>query len=240
MLNIESVEVNEIMSNKQPLVSIKGKKDGLILSLNDQCSYTELIQELKTKLSARSQSFTEGPLISVKVEAGNRYLTEKQKEEIQSLIRSEKELFVAEIESNVLTKAESEAQSAEKQLTPMIKMIRSGQVLEITGDLLLVGDVNPGAKVVASGNIYIMGVLRGTAHAGFGGSHDKMIAASVMKPSQLIIGDVMSRTPDGSHTLELDEGEHLMECAYIDQESGQIVVDRLNTSFRRTVLENQG
>lgn len=227
------------MSNKRPLVTIKGKKDGLILSLDDQCSYFQLIHELKSKLLNRKDTYSEGPLISVKVVTGNRYLTSAQKEEIQSLIRSEKSLFVAEIESNVITKKESEALVQEQQLTPLIKMIRSGQVLEVTGDLLLVGDVNPGAKVIATGNIYVLGVLRGIAHAGFGGHHDKIIAASVMKPSQLIIGNVMNRMPepDEESGFDPENGEHLMESAYVDPETEQIVVDRLNTLFRRQAVE---
>lgn len=232
MLNIKSVEVNETMSNNLPLVTIKGKKDGLILALDDQCSYKELIHELKTKLTAHNQTHSEGPLISVKVVTGNRYLTPAQKEELQEIIRSEKKLFVAELESDVISKAEAEQQIKEQQLTPLTRIIRSGQVLEVTGDLLLIGDVNPGAKVVASGNIYIMGVLRGIAHAGFGGHHDKMVVASVMKPSQLMIGDIINRPPEDGAEKE----EHYMETAYVDPETNQIVIDRLNSLFRRNIV----
>ncbi|WEG14053.1 septum site-determining protein MinC [Pullulanibacillus sp. KACC 23026] len=228
------------MSKNHPLVTIKGKKDGLILQLDDQCSYTDLIQELKQKLSARNQAYSDGPLISVKVVTGNRYLTKPQQEEIQSLIRAEKSLFVAEVESNVITKEESEALLKNQQLTPLIKMIRSGQVLEVTGDLLLIGDVNSGAKVTATGNIYILGVLRGVAHAGLGGYRDKIIAASVMKPSQLIIGDIMNRSPEEPEESNFDpnRGDHLMESAFVDPETEQIVIDRLNTLFRRSKVEN--
>jgi septum site-determining protein MinC len=223
------------MSNNLPLVTIKGKKDGLILALDDQCSYTQLINELKSKLTARNQAHSEGPLISVKVVTGNRYLTPAQKEEIQEIIRSEKKLFVADLESNVVSKLEVEQQIKEQQLTPFTRIIRSGQVLEITGDLLLIGDVNPGAKVVATGNIYIMGVLRGIAHAGFGGHHDKMVAASVMKPSQLMIGDIVNRPPEDRVDIE----EHIMETAYVDPETNQIVVDRLNSLFRRNIAQTR-
>lgn len=223
------------MSNNLPLVTIKGKKDGLILALDDQCSYKQLVNELKSKLTARNQAYNDGPLISVKVVTGNRYLTPAQKEEIQEIIRSEKNLFVAELESNVISKMEVEQQLKEQQLTPLTRIIRSGQVLEVTGDLLLIGDVNPGAKVVASGNIYIMGVLRGIAHAGFGGHHDKMVAASVMKPSQLMIGDLASRPPEdgGEHA------DHIMETAYVDPEINQIVIERLNSLFRRNIVQTR-
>ena len=76
------------------------------------------------------------------------------------------------------------------------KIIRSGQVLNVTGDLLLIGDVNPGGTVIADGNIFILGALKGIAHAGFDGNTEAVIAASVMKPSQLRISDVLNRAPD--------------------------------------------
>src|SRR5699024_10424628 len=76
------------------------------------------------------------------------------------------------------------------------RVVRSGQVLRVEGDLLLIGDVNPGGKVVATGDIYIMGNLRGIAHAGINGNRKAIIAASYMKPTQLRIADYISRAPD--------------------------------------------
>ena len=49
----------------------------------------------------------------------------------------------------------------------MTRVISSGQVFEVPGDLLLIGDVNPDGTVRAGGNIYIMGQLKGIAHAGY-------------------------------------------------------------------------
>lgn len=57
--------------------------------------------------------------------------------------------------------------------------------MEVEGDLLLVGDVNPGGKVISTGNIYIMGNLYGIAHAGVMGDREAFITASYMKPTQL-------------------------------------------------------
>lgn len=221
-----SVEVRNAMSEKQPFVTIKGKKDGLILSLDDTCAYNELLAELKEKLAA-SDRHQKGPLISVKVKAGNRYLTDKQKQEIKEFVRSKKKLFVAEIESNVMSKQEADELVRQNQITQVTKMIRSGQVLEIDGDLLLIGDVNPGGRVIATGHIYVLGALRGMAHAGRDGRVDAVIAASIMQPTQLRIAEVVSRAPDQSK-LE----EHEMECAYVDDSNGQIVLDRIQSLYR--------
>ncbi|KPD01607.1 Septum site-determining protein MinC [Geobacillus sp. BCO2] len=132
-----------------------------------------------------------------------------------------KNLVVDSIESNVMSKAEAIEWMRKTEIVPVSRIVRSGQVLHVEGDLLLIGDVNPGGTVIAGGNIFILGALRGIAHAGYAGNKQAIIAASVMKPMQLRIGDIMSRAPDS----KTDEGNE-MECAYID-EHNQIVVDRL-------------
>ena len=203
-------------------VLIKGTKDGLTLHLDDQCSYWELKKELNEKLSESSRFTEENPLITVKVQIGNRYLTDEQKEEIQQLVRQKKNLVVESIESNVLTKAEAERLKEENEIVSVARIVRSGQVLEVPGDLLLIGDVNPGGTVKAGGNIFIMGSLKGIAHAGAGGNSSAIISASVMTPTQLRISHCINRSPD----MKGNDGKKEMECAYIDQ-NDQIVIDRL-------------
>ncbi|MBO0994081.1 septum site-determining protein MinC [Bacillus sp. SD088] len=209
------------MKNRQN-VMIKGTKDGLSLQLNDTCSYEALLQELDEKLVNLHGRENDSPLISVRILAGNRLLTEEQQQELKERIRDQKNLVVEEIVSNVLTKEESQRIIDEQLITSVTTIVRSGQVLEVAGDLLLVGDVNPGGTVRAGGNIFIMGALKGIAHAGFAGKKEAVIVASFMTPSQLRIADCITRPPDDRD----QEGHHQMECAYID-ESQQIMIDRL-------------
>lgn len=206
----------------QQNVLIKGTKDGLTLHLDDACSFSELIRELEIKLSLNYRFQENDPLLAVKVHIGNRYLTDAQKEEIKELIRKKKKLVVDEIVSNVMTYDEAKQWKDENQIETVAKVIRSGQVFEVAGDLLLIGDVNPGGKVVAGGNVYIMGTLKGIAHAGAHGNSRAVIAASVMKPSQLRISELVSHAPE-EYT---DEG-HGMECAFIDNDE-HIVVEKLH------------
>lgn len=203
-------------------VTIKGTKDGLTLHLDDSCSYDELKIELDKKLSANSRTNEGQPLLSVRVQVGNRYLTSDQHEELKALIRQKKNLVVDEIVSNVITLEEANRLKAEDEIVTVSKIIRSGQVLEVPGDLLLIGDVNPGGTVIAGGNIFILGSLKGIAHAGFHGNDLAVITASVMNPSQLRISDCINRAPDHYPAEE----KKSLECAYID-ENRQIVVDRL-------------
>ncbi|MDY0396870.1 septum site-determining protein MinC [Virgibacillus halophilus] len=119
----------------------------------------------------------------------------------------------------------------ESNINVFNKVVRSGQVLTVTGDLLLVGDVNPGGKVEASGNIYIMGRLHGIAHAGTEGDKEAIIAASYLNPTQLRIAEYISRAPD------YESDGVMMECGYIDEKEDKILVDRLQVlSRKRTSL----
>jgi Septum formation inhibitor len=68
------------------------------------------------------------------------------------------------------------------------KNLRSGQTVEHSGDVLILGDVNEGAEVVAAGNIVVMGTLRGYAHAGAIGDDSSVVVAKKMIPQQLRIG----------------------------------------------------
>lgn len=203
-------------------VLIKGTKDGLTLHLDDQCSFAELKKEMSEKLIEDSRVNEDNPLIPVKVQIGNRYLADEQKEELKQLVRQKKNLVIEKIESNVITKAEAIQMKEDVEIVSVTRIVRSGQVLEVRGDLLLIGDVNPGGQVIAGGNIFVMGALRGIAHAGAYGNSNAVIAASIMAPTQLKINEFINRAPDNKG----DSEDREMECAYIDQ-NDQIVIDRL-------------
>lgn len=203
-------------------VTIKGTKDGLTLHLNDDCSFEEITKELDEKLSAGLLTNEDRALIPVRLETGHRYLTNTQQAELKALIRQKKQLVVEEINSLVITKEEADKQREENGMVTITKIVRSGQIIEVPGNLLLIGDVNPGGTVKAGGNIFIMGALKGVAHAGCYGNDQAVIAASSMKPSQLRISDSLNRAPDYSNSEE----KHEMECAYIDINK-KIVIDRL-------------
>jgi septum site-determining protein MinC len=210
-------------------VTIKGTKDGLIFHLNDSCAFKDIIVELEDKLSITPHQYSEDKLVSIKVKLGNRFLTNEQQELLRNTIRNKKNLVISEIESNVMSKEEAEQLIKDNKIESFTQMVRSGQELSVDGDLLLIGDVNPGGIIKATGNIYVMGTLKGTAHAGSGGNEEKVIVASVMTPQQIRIGHIINRSPD-------TQGEkHEMECAYIEQENNTIVIDNLQILAKKNL-----
>tara|TARA_Y100001968_G_scaffold214865_1_gene197672 strand:- start:451 stop:1098 length:648 start_codon:yes stop_codon:yes gene_type:complete len=100
--------------------------------------------------------------------------------------------------------------------------VRSGEYLDSPGDLLILGDVNPGAKVSAEGNIIIWGRLLGIAHAGREGNSKATISALQLRPVQLRIAEKIARGPKEKPQLGL------AEQARIDSE--EIIISPLETT----------
>ncbi|HEY9715888.1 MAG TPA: septum site-determining protein MinC [Trichormus sp.] len=74
--------------------------------------------------------------------------------------------------------------------------LRSGQTVSHKGHLVIVGDVNPGAELMAEGDITVWGALRGIAHAGIGGNVSAEIRALKLQPIQIRIAHAIARSPD--------------------------------------------
>lgn len=75
---------------------------------------------------------------------------------------------------------------------------RSGTRIESPSDCIVLGDVNPGAEVLAIGDIIIFGTLRGTVHAGAAGDRSARIWALSIEPNQIRIADLVAVPPQGN------------------------------------------
>jgi septum site-determining protein MinC len=76
------------------------------------------------------------------------------------------------------------------------RTLRSGQSLRHPGHIVVIGDVNPGAEVVAGGDIVVWGRVRGMVHAGALGDEGAVICALDMAPTQLRIAGRIARSPE--------------------------------------------
>ena len=209
------------MTEKQHII-IKGVKEGLVFLLDDQCSFDDLLEELKYKLEKTHQQLLTGPLVHVNVKLGARQTSDEDKEQIKAVIRSQGNLMLQSIEADPPAEGQG---SKDRQPHVLTTIVRSGQIVQYDGDLLLIGDVNPGGAVLCTGNIFILGALRGVAHAGLLGRQDSVIAASLMRPTQLRIAEVISRPPE-----EWMSEDAAMEFAFLTE--GQMQIDKLSQLHR--------
>ncbi|MDH4135823.1 MAG: septum site-determining protein MinC [Anaerolineae bacterium] len=81
------------------------------------------------------------------------------------------------------------------------RTLRSGQVIQHPGHVVVIGDVNPGAEIIAGGDVMVWGKLRGIVHAGATGDDGAVVCALSLAPLQLRIGNHIARAPEGREGL---------------------------------------
>ena len=81
------------------------------------------------------------------------------------------------------------------------RTLRSGQVVQHPGHVVVIGDVNPGAEIIAGGDVVVWGKLRGIVHAGAIGDDGAVVCALSLAPLQLRIGSHIARAPEGREDL---------------------------------------
>ncbi len=219
-------------------VIFKGTKNGIIVVLDENTPYEDLKQTLAEK-TIEAKDFFRDAKTAVKFRGAN--ITDSQEQELIDIINKNTDLsisfFVNEADSPEFTKPKfapkpqeedegklnqliSEALvTAKKNLTTFHKgSVRSGQAIRFPGSIVVIGDVNPGGELIAEGNIIVLGMLKGLAHAGCGGSHECFVAALNMRPTQLRIAELIACFPE-------EEGGIIPQYAYIKE--NQIYVEPL-------------
>lgn len=102
--------------------------------------------------------------------------------------------------------------------------LERGDVLESEASIVVIGDVDQGARVIARGNVVILGQLHGTVYAGAGGNEEAVIAALEMAPMQLRIGNFQ--------TGSKEKGKRLGRGPMVASVSGEsIVLNSVKKSF---------
>jgi septum site-determining protein MinC len=210
------------MTKVKQKVIIKGTKEGLVFQLDDTCSFDGLLEELQEKVGSRHQNILTGPAATIIVKLGMRYVTPEQEKQITDIIQQQGNLVVKAVESNVITREEALLDKLASQMHVHTRTLRSGQVIRHEGDLLVLGDVNHGALLMCTGNIFVLGSLRGTAHAGCDGNQECIIAAFEMFPAQIRIAGIINKQWEEREPEELTR----MEFAYVTE--GRLAIEKMN------------
>ena len=128
-----------------------------------------------------------------------RYPEEDEEKEINEEVRSDIQISTDEFDNFDETYDEIKKHMKETEKLPTLyvqRTLRSGQSLKSDGNIVIIGDVNPGAEIIAKGDITVWGVLGGIAHAGSDGNNYSKIRALKLHAIQLRIGDIFARRPD--------------------------------------------
>jgi septum site-determining protein MinC len=208
-------------------VTIKGTKDGLLVILGDN-DWDAVLADLEEHLAQAAAFFAGGQVI---LQLGERTLESGDLETIVGLLK-EQDMTL----TTVLSESSDTRRAAQRlgydtarphpQPPPrpaettdgmvVRRTLRSGQSVRHPGSVIIVGDVNPGAEIVAGGDVIVWGHLRGMVHAGALGDDQAFVCALSLAPTQLRIGNQIARPPED------ETGTPQPEMARV--ENGQIVV----------------
>jgi len=189
-------------------VIFKGTKEGLYIILKEDMDLDTIKYNLEKKIKPSKRFFEGAKIMNFK----GKKLTQEEFDELKEVIEQEYGMTVAggyndknyniKPEGLELKKTEILEQlpfeNVHKGEALIIRAtLRSGQLIQYKGDVVVIGDVNPGAHIKAVGSVIIMGTMRGIVQAGVNGDYSAFIVAYKMQPTQLRIGDIITRSPDG-------------------------------------------
>jgi septum site-determining protein MinC len=227
---------SETMSTDvKPLVVVKGTKEGLLFLLDELAPFEELIQYVSQMFEGEAASLFSGPSVGICVDYGLRSVSANECRQLMNAFLEQGNFILKEWGPR--TSARQSLFANRNRNVPLQTIfkgtVRSGQQLLFEGDVVVVGDVNPGGEIQATGDIYVFGHLRGIAHAGIHGDTMAVVAATEFAPMQLRISDVVSRSPE----VDGRSLQTFMEFAYLQGEG--MAVDKMQyyPSIRHRVAE---
>lgn len=184
-------------------VVIKGNKYGIIVVLDKNLPFHDLKNKVGEKFKESASFFGKA---SMGISFEGRKLSDSEQFELLEIIQQNTELTIVcivdnnpEVEEHFKTAVETHLEESASRNGQFYKgTLRSGQVLESEYSLVILGDVNPGAKVISTGNVIVLGALKGTVYAGITGDSNSFVVALEMSPMQIRIGDIIARSSDGA------------------------------------------
>ena len=219
-------------------VEIKGIREGLLITLGDGA--WDEIQGILLEHIDQQKEFLRGARVALDV--GNHVLKMREMSQLRNQV-IQRELALWAVLSNSPTTIQS-AQTlglATRIARPQPELVsgridtrvqggepavlvsrtlRSGYKMQHEGHVVIIGDVNPGAEIIAGGNVIVWGRLRGMVHAGAAGNERAIVCALDLSPTQLRIADKIAITPQR-------RGKPQPELARIQE--GQVVAEFWNT-----------
>ena len=245
--NLEREEKQSVQGN----IAIKGTRNGLLLTLEPETSFSELLNALSYRLS-EAPGFFRGASLALDTRRRDLRTSERMQLEellanyqmsvtsLEQTLKAKQEVLVSVPSDIVLMPtftAEFQSEQAPEQIERLDprdsddtlflrRTIRSGQAIQHASNIVILGDVNPGAEIISGGDVLVWGVLRGMVHAGYPNNESAIVCSLLLAPVQLRIAHLLSRPPDGYQVQARPE--------FASIKSGQIVVEAWLNGHGRT------
>ena len=183
-------------------VVIKSFQNGISLHLNEEMAFAELVTEIGLKFR-ESAGFFKDAKMALSFEG--RDLSDEEEKVVMDTITANSDLNIV-----CLVGKDNHTNQSYLKALQMVDYddgnegqfyrgtLKNGQVLEMESSIVIIGDVNPGATIISTRDIVILGGLYGEAYAGASGSEGHFVVAMEMAPEKLTIGDFRYKTKEKS------------------------------------------
>ena len=195
------------------IVKLKGNRGGLQLVFAPNADFESIRDDIQRKLEEGSRFFRRGTEIQI----APGVLSEANEAVLRKLFHRHGVLFRVEEPVEPPPRPKTEQKPAappkpkpepiveppkaipsmdEPQMRVVNRTIRSGQEIKTPGSVMICGNVNPGAQIIAGGSIDIRGACKGLVHAGAYGDTSAFIVADQLMPTQIRIADRIAQPPE--------------------------------------------
>ncbi len=231
-------------NQQQPLVEVKGYREGLRIILRPEPPFEDVQDALVHQLDRFGDAFAGTGIL---LDVGERSLSDDELRRLQKLLYRRYGLEIRRVISDsdrtrqfaeilklaavpTLHHRETAIEASQVVQTEIARVIRqtvrAGQVERFyEGSIMVLGDVNPGGEIVASGDIIVLGTLRGIARAGCLGDTSAIIVALQLVPTQLRIGSILGRSPSTSKSLRDRNAEREKNTEIAHVVDDQIIIE---------------
>lgn len=224
------------MTDPKPLIEIKGLRDGLLVTMSD-ASWEESRAALMEQIDSRG-SFFQGARLALDV--GGMVFHVNELSDLRDMLSDRGVNLWAVVSESPTTEKTSQLlglatrvskprpqemtrptaeKAAEGGAMWIGRTLRSGTRVEFAGNVIVVGDVNPGAEVVAEGNVIVWGRVRGLVHAGAGGDASTFVCGLDLSAAQIRVGGVAA--VPSARSGEVRPVKYFLEDGIIKSESWQ-------------------
>ena len=203
---------------KSSCLNVFQRNNYVVIKINDGTEFSDIEKEVKKKVTQLKKIYKED---KTPIRVIGRVLKNREIEKIETII---KEILDVDVEfdmpremglSNIKKTFLSEITTSETKFHK--GSLRSGQKIEEERSIVILGDVNSGAEVIASDNIVVLGTLRGLAHAGAKGNKQAIIAAGRIDTVQMRIANIVKEFNR--------EEEPLRKLAYAYVDKDKIIIE---------------
>jgi len=197
-------------------IKISQTTEEIILNINIVADIEDICSELETKI-VKLKDFYKSARTPIRITG--RLFTESESERLRKIIGNEIDVDiyfddVSDLLGLHAIKKTFETETEVSETKYIRTSVRSGQIEEYSGSIVIMGDVNAGGEVIAGGNIAIIGALRGLAHAGAGGNTKALITANYIDVTQIRIANLVKEVE-----------ERIEKCPYCRIDGNEIKIN---------------